>query len=292
MDLKGGCLTAWLGYTGRSSREGNALTEPEIVRQTLQDQGIHLQWKKKFRGAANRAFNELMFRYVFERIPPAVDTTVLDAGCGDARYSIRLAERGYKVVAVDFSDYIVRAAKENVRESGFGNLVEVQQSDLTNLPFEPGRFSVIFCAGVLMHIPRFELAISELARVLSPGGILVVGETNMFSADLMARRAFNSVLGRKKVKFKYADGCIESWFDTPSGPLLTRSHHIPSLIKRFAAAGLDLVDRRSGEFTEAYTKLDSAILQNAVHLFNRLWFRFIDIPGLACGQILIMKKRD
>ncbi|MBU2633968.1 MAG: class I SAM-dependent methyltransferase [Nanoarchaeota archaeon] len=98
------------------------------------------------------------------------DKIILDAGCGIGKLTYSLAKICKKIYGVDFSKIAIKKAKSLFRRK---NLVYLN-ADLRKLPFENGKFDVIFSAGVLHHIPEHELAFSELVRCLSGGGILSI----------------------------------------------------------------------------------------------------------------------
>jgi SAM-dependent methyltransferase len=101
---------------------------------------------------------------------------VLDAGAGFGRHAFELARLGANVVALDYS------AHEVVTTRGtFGAMVEAGeiaearyvgalQGDATHLPFDNGSFDRVITSEVLEHIQDDVAAISELVRVLRPGG--------------------------------------------------------------------------------------------------------------------------
>ena len=95
---------------------------------------------------------------------------LLDAGCGDGRYSWELAEKGASVVAVDGAPSFIKIAR---RESRHDN-VEFEYADLTRkLRFRSGEFDVVFVNMVLMDLPKIDRAVQEFSRVLKPRGRLV-----------------------------------------------------------------------------------------------------------------------
>ena len=101
---------------------------------------------------------------------------VLDAGAGFGRHAFELARRGAEVVALDY------AADEVITTRGtFGAMVEAGeipveryvaalQGDATRLPFDDASFDRVITSEVLEHIQNDVAAISELVRVLRPGG--------------------------------------------------------------------------------------------------------------------------
>jgi SAM-dependent methyltransferase len=95
---------------------------------------------------------------------------VLDAGCGGGRYA-RLAGRfGARVVGVDLSDAVEKAA------ALCADLPEVLivQGDLLDLPLAEGRFDAVFSIGVLHHSPDPRRAFAQVAARVRPGGRLAV----------------------------------------------------------------------------------------------------------------------
>jgi 2-polyprenyl-3-methyl-5-hydroxy-6-metoxy-1,4-benzoquinol methylase len=113
-------------------------------------------------------------RLVFDEAVGAVDLrgrTLLDAGCGTGLFSQMAAGRGAQVTSLDVGpELLVEVSKKCRSERVVG--------DLLALPFEEGRFDVVVCTEVIEHTPEPGRAVTELARVLRPGGILVVTTPN------------------------------------------------------------------------------------------------------------------
>jgi SAM-dependent methyltransferase/uncharacterized protein YbaR (Trm112 family) len=96
--------------------------------------------------------------------------TVLDAGCGNGRYTYWAAQGAARVFGVDLGDG-VEAAHRNTRS--LPN-VQILQADLFAVPFAPATLDVIFSLGVLMHTGDAHRAMSGLAERLRPAGLLAV----------------------------------------------------------------------------------------------------------------------
>jgi ubiquinone/menaquinone biosynthesis C-methylase UbiE len=91
---------------------------------------------------------------------------VLDAPCGAGRVSVRLAELGMQVTAVDISAAMLERAREKMKPFGAGD--RVTTGDLEKLQFADREFEAAVCFRFFSHLPNDELrgqVISELCRV-------------------------------------------------------------------------------------------------------------------------------
>lgn len=189
---------------------------------------------------------------------------VLDAGCGNGRYSYWAATYGARVIAIDLSEGVDVAA---ANLAGFAN-VQVVQADIFNLPFEDRTFDAVFSIGVLMCTGNAREAFAGLARLVRPGGacsIHVYGKGNvLYEAVDPLLRAWTSrlsirglqrftaaayrvrgVLQRlrlikaigKVVRLDSHPHCIFDWYGAPAA-----THHTYDEVREwFAEAGLEVV---------------------------------------------------
>lgn len=126
----------------------------------------------------------------------AQPTRILEVGCGWGELAEWVGrETGAEVVAVDLSPRMVELA----RERG----VNAQVGDVQELPFADGEFDVAIAAWMLYHVPDLDRGIAELARVLRPGGRLVVATNSRFHL-LELRELVGS--GPSTLKFSREDG--------------------------------------------------------------------------------------
>jgi SAM-dependent methyltransferase len=136
---------------------------------------------------------------------------VLDAGCGGlARFTIPLALEAECVVAFDVVFEAVCEAREAVARVGLSNVVFVQGDLCEELPFANDFFDVVFCVGVVYHLPSKVFVrgcLSEFNRVLKPGGVLVINFANKYyyrNFPFMAYRwLYERVRGTHPVAFDY-----------------------------------------------------------------------------------------
>jgi 2-polyprenyl-3-methyl-5-hydroxy-6-metoxy-1,4-benzoquinol methylase len=101
-------------------------------------------------------------------LPPPSGLT-LDVGCGEGRISRELRARGYDVHGFDASETLVGEARSADPDGRY----DVARIDA--LPVDDGAAWLVVCVNVLPHIHDLESAARELARVLGPGGSLLIG---------------------------------------------------------------------------------------------------------------------
>ncbi len=204
--------------------------------------------------------------------------------------AIRIAARGLRVTAIDFSPAALDFAKTKIEHSTFANSVDTRQEDLCALSFDDGAFDYVLCWGVLMHIPSVETAVQELARVTTSKGFLVIQESNMRSMQSVTQRSLMRLLRKDMSAIKITERGPEKWRQTADGILLTRNADIDWLIRCVEANGLKLRHRLAGEFTELYVRVPWNLCKKAIFWFNRRWLANGGSARLAFGNILIFQK--
>jgi ubiquinone/menaquinone biosynthesis C-methylase UbiE len=114
-------------------------------------------------------YNRLRFEKIM-RVLPRGPRRVLEIGSGDGILARALAERGYNVIATDLST--LRLTR--VRRRSLGLPVNCVATDALKLPFADTSADVVVASEVIEHIPDYFGVLSEVQRVLKPGGMLVV----------------------------------------------------------------------------------------------------------------------
>lgn len=99
---------------------------------------------------------------------------VLDVGCGLGGTARHLAEQ-YKchVIGVDLTEEYISVGKKLTELVGLSDRVELRQGSALEIPYEDGRFDVVWTEHVQMNIADKNRFYSEIARVLKPGGRLL-----------------------------------------------------------------------------------------------------------------------
>jgi ubiquinone/menaquinone biosynthesis C-methylase UbiE len=111
-------------------------------------------------------------------LTPQPGERVLEVGPGTGYYSLRVAEwlrPGGTLYVLDVQEQMLDHLMRRAKERGVENIVPTM-ADARDLPYSDDNFDAAFLTLVLGEIPDQDGALSELRRVLKPGGHLVVGE--------------------------------------------------------------------------------------------------------------------
>jgi ubiquinone/menaquinone biosynthesis C-methylase UbiE len=168
---------------------------------------------------------------------------VLDAACGTGRYALRLAQAGARVCGVDGCEEMLALAKGKRDELGLA--VDLRCSDLARLPFADASFDVVVCALALCHVAGIGPPIAEFARVLRPGGRLVISDFHPYGLVVGWRTRFDD--------------------ETTSHFIENHTHMIADHYAALTAAGLALSDMREELVDE---RLTGVIGQEEVERFR------------------------
>jgi SAM-dependent methyltransferase len=114
----------------------------------------------------------------FDRLDVRAGMRVLDVGAGSGRHTDEAYRRGADVVALDLSHDALRETNERLlgdhdARVGGGASVSVR-ADVLALPFPDASFDRVIASEVLEHVPADRAAMTELVRVLKPGGLAAV----------------------------------------------------------------------------------------------------------------------
>ena len=134
----------------------------------------------------------------FEKIPIKKNMHILDIGCGIGRWSFEFAKRGAVVTGIDFSEKMIKTAKELAIQKGVHN-ISFQVMNAMDLNFPDNFFDLVTSITVLQHIvneEQFRLAVKEIVRVTKLKGNIVILETAI--PVLLSKLSFPKIINKIK----------------------------------------------------------------------------------------------
>src|SRR4051794_12123179 len=114
-----------------------------------------------------------MLALATERLTPA--SLVLDVGCRDASHLVELVRAtGASGVGIDSLPRLVERARQAVSETGLDCRIRIVVAAMQDLPSPDESFDLVWCRDVIELIDGLERALAEVARVVRPGGDVIV----------------------------------------------------------------------------------------------------------------------
>lgn len=113
--------------------------------------------------------------------------TLLDAATGTGRHALHLARQGKRVTAVDGNQAMLEIARQKAKNEGLS--IDFRQEELNALSFADGSFDLVLCALALSHNPDPTEPCAELARMVRPGGVVLISDLHPFMQEVMGGAA-------------------------------------------------------------------------------------------------------
>ena len=126
--------------------------------------GIDTSWRKK----------------VIQLVTETQPKNALDIATGTGDLAISMAQEGIpKVVGLDLSEGMLKVGRKKIANSSLANKLELIQGDSEALPFEENTFDAITVSFGIRNFEHLKKGLSEILRVLKPGGMFVILETSV-----------------------------------------------------------------------------------------------------------------
>jgi SAM-dependent methyltransferase len=158
---------------------------------------------------------------------------IFEAGCGTGLLLREAAEFARTAVGLDLSRGMLTPAR--------GRGLRVVQGSITHVPLPSASFDLVYCMKVLAHIPPIERAVAELARLVRPGGHLLLEFYNPFSLRYLAKR----LGGPGRI---HGDGTDESHVFTRFDRLSRARGYLPSGLRFVEVRGVRVLTPSSHVF--------------------------------------------
>ena len=115
----------------------------------------------------------------FDKLNINAGDTVLDIGCGEGRHSIGLyVDKEVNAIGIDLSMEDMKTARSRIKDFSITDTnissCVFGVGDIKSLPFKDNVHDAVICSEVLEHLDSLDNAVSEIVRVLKPGGVLAV----------------------------------------------------------------------------------------------------------------------
>lgn len=130
----------------------------------------------------------------------------VDVGCGTGRHTRWLVERGHRVTAVDSSPEMLEIAALTAPDA------TTILADIEDLPLPDMSADLVLCALVLSHRPSLA-AIGEMARVLRPGGWLIISNPHPFATAVLGSRAWTTTPDGERVRIPEYPHSLSAYID-------------------------------------------------------------------------------
>lgn len=127
--------------------------------------GTDVSWRKK----------------VVQTVASTNPDTILDIATGTGDLAIQMAEQtgASEIIGLDLSEGMLREGRKKITKKSLDQKIEMVQGDSEDLPFENDHFDAITVAFGVRNFENLEKGLTEIQRVLKPGGIFVVLETSV-----------------------------------------------------------------------------------------------------------------
>jgi ubiquinone/menaquinone biosynthesis C-methylase UbiE len=200
---------------------------PESIELPLTEYTVaegYARWAERYDGPNPAiAREEPIVHGILDELPPG---RALDAACGTGRHAARLLELGHQVVGVDATPAMLALARKKLPTADF------RRGRLDDLPVQDASVDLVTCTLSLTHVPDLTPVMREFARVLRPGGRVVLSDIHPVATMTGAVAAFPG--GDRGLSY-----------------VTSEIHQISDYLAAFRAAGLTVLDCLEAPVDEA-----------------------------------------
>jgi ubiquinone/menaquinone biosynthesis C-methylase UbiE len=136
------------------------------------------------------------------------DQRLLDAGCGAGHTALAFAPHVAEVIALDLTEAMLAQGRKLARDRGIANIT-FQRGDVERLPFPDASFDLVTSRYSAHHYPHPQVALSEFARVLKPGGAFLL--IDVVAPEPPAQDTFLNAIELLRDPSHVRDHTVEQW---------------------------------------------------------------------------------
>jgi ubiquinone/menaquinone biosynthesis C-methylase UbiE len=155
-------------------------------------------------------FFDRLSEATLDAVNPRNGERVLDVGCGRANDAMDLARRGGSCLGLEPSETMICHAKREIAKDGTG--VALLRGIGEDMPLKSHSFDKVVCKGALDHFPTPERAVKEMARVVKPGGTVIITVANL---DCLGFRLGRTFFVRFRKLLRREESIYEKIWQTP-----------------------------------------------------------------------------
>jgi demethylmenaquinone methyltransferase/2-methoxy-6-polyprenyl-1,4-benzoquinol methylase len=172
--------------------------------------GIDIRWRKK----------------AVKMLAEGNPKIILDVATGTGDFAIETLKLSpTQVIGVDISPGMLEVGRQKMKDRGYDQIIDLQLADSENLPFEENKFDAVIVAFGVRNFENLERGLSEMKRVLRPGGKMIVLEFSkprMFPFKQLYNFYFKFILpkigrliSRDKAAYTYLPESVQAFPDGP-----------------------------------------------------------------------------
>jgi SAM-dependent methyltransferase len=230
--------------------DDNALLAGDPIRETSAREGYRA-WSENYDKPGNPiiALEQPAMWALVDLLTPG---HTLDAACGTGRHIRHLTTLGHEVLGVDLTPEMLERAAIHAPQARF------LEGDLCALPAADADFDLVVCGLALSHLDDLCRGVQELARVLKPGGHLVVSVLHPILAHLGWQAPFTDADGRRSFIREHA-------------------HKHADYLSAFRAAHLEILDCVEPELTADHVRAKRRVFE---HIPEATTQAYVGLPGV------------
>ncbi|MFB3916850.1 MAG: class I SAM-dependent methyltransferase [Terriglobales bacterium] len=219
---------------------------------------------------------------------------ILEVGCGAGLTTTALAKRGHIMEAIDSVPAMIELTRRKVEQQGLSDRVHAGVGDCHCLGYPENSFEVVIAMGVTPYLHSLPVALRELARVLKPGGHIVINADNRWRLNTILHPLHSPLL----VPFRHiAEGVLRSFIprDAKQAKFASRMYSRGEFDFALARAGFSVLHSFTlgfGPFSFLGKKLPERLGMKVHRSLQALSDRGVIAVSSTGSQYIVLGKKN